>query len=345
MFGALNRSQMTLVLAGLAGLALLPLVVTGTYFQHILILCMLFAGFTTAWNLSTGFAGMKTFGHHAFFGVGAYASALIAMHTGLSPWLTIWLGGALAALSGLLIALPVLRIRSVPHIAIITLAYAEIVRILLSNFDEITRGELGLWGIPAFEGFALPLLGEVAFGANDKVGYYYVALALMAGIVGGTVWLIRSRTGLALVAMRDGADAAESLGVDLVRHKMLTFGISAFMVGVCGAFYAHYLLILTPHAVVGIDLMVLIVAMTLVGGLGTFTGPVLGAFLLTLLVESLRVVGDYRILVYGALIMVTMIFLPRGLAPYLLDLLPGRLVRGARHPPVAREPETARDAV
>ena len=337
MFGPLPRREALLFAGVLALLVLLPLVLRDTYLLHLLILCMMFAGVTTAWNLSTGFAGMKTFGHHAFFGIGAYASALVSMNAGLSPWLTIWIGAAVASAAGLVIAVPVLRMRSVPHIAIITLAFAEIVRILISNLDGITRGELGLWGIPAFEGFTLPGLGPVAFGANAKLGYYYVILALAAGIVGATLWLVRSRTGLALVAMRDAADAAESLGVDLVRHKMLTFGVSAFMVGLCGAFYAHYLLILSPLAAVGIDLMVLIVAMTLVGGIGTIWGPILGAFALTLTVESLRVIGDYRMLVYGALIMIVMIYTPRGLAP-VLSRLAARLAGGPARPSAAQAP-------
>src|SRR5690625_3139854 len=173
MFKPLNL-QTYLLVAAIVVLALaLPLFARDSYLLHLLILSIIFAIFASAWNLVTGFAGLKTFGHHAFFGIGAYASALLGIHLGLSPWLTIWIAAVIAALAGLFIGTPILRIRSMPHVAIVTLAFAEIVRITISNLQGITRGELGLWGIPAFEGFTLPLVGEVVFNPSVKVGYYY----------------------------------------------------------------------------------------------------------------------------------------------------------------------------
>lgn len=294
--------------------ALVPLLTGDTYLLHVLILAMVFAIFAAAWNLVTGFAGLKTFGHHAFFGIGAYVSALLGIHLGLSPWLTIWLAAAVAALFGLFIGVPILRIRSMPHVAIVTLAFAEIVRITISNLQSITRGELGLWGIPAFEGFTLPLIGEVVFSPAVKVWYYYLALLLLVLSMALVTLMMRSKVGLAMVAMRDAEDAAESLGVNLARFKLLVFGVSAFLVGVAGAFYAHYIGILTPSAAVGADLIILVIAMVLVGGLGTLSGPLVGALILTVLGEMLRVLDDYRLLIYGALIILSVLFMPRGLA-------------------------------
>ena len=291
-----------------------PLVVEDPYFLHLMILSMLFATFASSWNLVTGYAGLKTFGHHAFFGIGAYASALISMKLEISPWISMWLGALIASCVGVIVAVPVLRIRSIPHIAIVTLAFAEIVRIIISNLQDFTRGELGLWGIPPFEGFNLPIFGEIVFNAAQRVPYYYLILALFGFSTVLFYCLVRSKIGLAIVAIRDAQDAAESVGINLTLYKMLIFWISAFWVGVCGAFYAHYLVLLTPMAAVGIDLMILIVAMTLVGGLGTILGPIIGAFALTLGVESLRVVGEYRLVIYGALIILVIMFLPRGLA-------------------------------
>ena len=200
-----------------------------------------------------------------------------------------------------------------PHVAIVTLGFAEIVRIVISNLQSVTRGELGLWGIRPFEGFTLPLVGKVSFTPADKVPYYYLVLLLLIASIGVIVWLMRSRTGLAIVAMREAEDAAESLGVNLTRQKLLVFAISAFLVGVAGAFYAHYVSILTPSAAVGIDLMILVIAMALVGGLGTFSGPLIGALILTGMVEWLRDIGQYRLLVYGAMIVLIVMFLPKGL--------------------------------
>jgi branched-chain amino acid transport system permease protein len=291
-----------------------PLIVRDPYFLHLRILSMLFATFASSWNLVTGYAGLKTFGHHAFFGIGAYASALLAMRLGVSPWITMWLGALIASCVGVIVAIPVLRIRSIPHVAIVTLAFAEIVRIVISNLQELTRGELGLWGIPPFEGFHLPIFGEIVFNAAQRIPYYYLILALFGFSTALYYFLTRSKIGLAIVAIRDAQAAAESVGINLTLHKIPVFCLTAFWVGVCGAFYAHYLVLLTPTAAVGIDLMILIVAMTLVGGLATLLGPIIGAFALTLGIESLRAVGDYRLVIYGALIIVVIMFLPRGLA-------------------------------
>lgn len=292
---------------------LLPAVSSDPYIMHVMVLAMIFGIFASAWNLVTGFAGLKTFGHHAFFGLGAYGSALLAIHLGISPWVTIWLGGLIAAAAGLLIGTPILRIRSMPHVAIVTLGFAEIVRICVANLSGLTRGEMGLWGIPQFEGFTLPVFGRITFTPADKVSFYYLALALTVLMLFVIVRLMRSKTGLAMLAMRDGEDAAESLGVNLTQMKLMVFGLSAFIVGIAGAFYAHYLSILTPASAVGVDLMISIIAMVLVGGLGTISGPLVGAVVLTLLIEVMRDLENYRLLGYGALIVVIVMFLPKGL--------------------------------
>lgn len=326
MFKPLKPRHWLLIAAAIAAMALLPLVSSDSYLLHVLILAMTFGIFASSWNFVTGFGGLKTFGHHAFFGIGAYASALIGIHTGLSPWLTIWIGALLAAAAGLFIGLPILRIRSMPHVAIVTLGFAEIVRIVISNLTEITRGELGLWGIPSFEGFTLPGIGEVVFSPADKLPFYYLALLLLIGSTAVITLLMRSKSGLAMIAMRDAEDAAESLGVDLTRQKLQIFVVSSFLVGVAGAFYAHYISILTPMAVVGVDLMILIIAMVLVGGLSTLTGPLAGALILTVLVELLRDLDDYRLLVYGAIIVLSVMFLPKGLVT-VVRLLPQRAAK------------------
>lgn len=313
MFQPLRARHWLLVAAALGAMILVPIASRDPYLLHVLILAMIFGIFASAWNLVTGFAGLKTFGHHAFFGIGAYSSALVSINFGLSPWLTIWLAGLVAVVFGLFIGLPILRIRSMPHVAIVTLGFAEIVRIIISNLQNITRGEMGLWGIPPFEGFTLPGFGEVAFTPAEKLPFYYLALALLVLSTAGVSFMMRSKTGLAMIAMRDAEDAAESLGVNLTRQKLTVFAVSSFMVGIAGAFYAHYIAILTPTAAVGVDLMILVIAMVLVGGLGTLSGPLIGALILTVAIELLRDLEDYRLLVYGAIIILIVMFLPKGL--------------------------------
>jgi branched-chain amino acid transport system permease protein len=318
------------LVAILAILCVIPFWVGNPYILHLFILSMVFAMLSASWNLINGYAGIFTFGHQAFFGLGAYFSALLAMRLGLTPWLTIWIGGVAAAVAGLLVGLPVLRIRSVAHVAIVTLAFAQIVQIIVSNLTDLTRGTLGLAGIPAFPAFAVPGLGTVAFGAGDRASYYYVALVLLILTTVLLTWLSGSRTGLALKAIRDSAPAADSLGVNLTLYKLLAFVVSSFVAGVAGAFYAHYLHILTPDSAIGVSIMVTILVITLVGGIGTTVGPVAGAFLVTFGLEQLRAVGNYRLMVYGALLVLFVMFLPHGLARL---GLPTRFGRRAAKPP------------
>ena len=204
------------IVAILGLLCFVPLLVHNPYLLHLFILSMLYAMLAGSWNLINGYAGIFTFGHQAFFGLGAYASALLAMHAGLSPWITLWFAGCVAALAGLAIGLPVLRIRSVAHVAIVTLAFAVIVQAVVANLPDFTRGTLGLAGIPSFTAFALPGIGIVSFGAGDQVAYYYVALVFLALSMAFMIWLVSGRTGLALKAIRD----AEEIGRASCRERV-----------------------------------------------------------------------------------------------------------------------------
>lgn len=295
-------------------ICLVPTVVRNPYLLQLCVLSMVFALLALSWNLINGYTGIFTFGHQAFFGLGAYASALLAMHLHLSPWLTLWFGGFVAGFAGLLIGLPVLRIRSVAHVAIITLAFAEIIRILVSNLTDLTRGVLGLSGIPPFTSFRIPGIGKASFGVGNPISLYYVVFILLVAVMVLLSILLDSRTGRALKAIRDSDEAAESLGVDLTRYKLIAFVLSSFIAGIAGAFYAHYLRVLTPDSVIGIKIMLTILVITLIGGIGTMLGPLFGAFLATFGLELLRVLGDYRLMAYGALLVLFVIFLPRGLA-------------------------------
>jgi branched-chain amino acid transport system permease protein len=309
-----STAGVVLPLFAAAFLLVVPALTSEPYLLHIFILALLFGALASSWNLINGYAGIFTFGHQAFFGLGAYGSALMSMHFGVTPWLTMWVAGILAGLLGFLVSLPVLRIRSIPHIAIVTLALAEIVRIICSNLTTITRGELGLASIPPLTSFPLPFGGEAIFDAAHKVAYYYAVLVLWSLVIGSTYWILQSRFGFGLRAIRDSEIAAESLGVNLTRCKILVFALSSLLAGVLGAFYSHYVLILTPSSAIGIDIMIQILAMTLIGGIGRLFGPSIGAFVLTFGLEWLREFGEYRLLIYGVLLVVIVMFLPKGLA-------------------------------
>jgi len=285
-------------LAGLLFL-LFPVIVNDSYFHHLFILSFIFAIFVSSWNILFGFMGVFSFGHHAFFGVGAYVSALSVVKLGFTPWIGLFLGGVAAALASLIISWPTFRLKG-PYIAIVTLAFAEVLRIICSNWVDLTRGQLGL-SVPS-----------IFVGAGRIQPYYFVFLMFAATMIILNK-MIHSSFGLVAISIRESQEAAESLGISLIGYKRLAFILTSFIVGVVGAFYAHYIGILTPD-VMGSNVMFSVLIMGLFGGIGTLLGPVLGAFILTFLAESLRGLENYRFLIYGLVIIFTVLFLPRGLA-------------------------------
>jgi len=230
-------------------LALLPLVIHNDYYLNILTLCLIYAALASTWNLMVGYAGILSFGHQAFYGLGAYFSAIITIHLGVSPWLGLPLGGLFAAFFSLAIGIPCLRLRIAPYIAIATLAFSEILLVVCKNWVSLTRGEMGLSGIPPLTGFRLGEFLTVNFGGGSKVPNYYVMLSIYILAMLAMYRLMNSKVGLALKSLREDQDAAASLGVDVTRYKLIAFLVSSFFAGVTGAFYAHYLSILAPDSV------------------------------------------------------------------------------------------------
>lgn len=269
--------------------------VINNYYQDLLILICINATVTVALNLATGLLGELALGHAGFMAIGAYTAALIDLNSELPAGFILVVGmiaGAiLAGVAGLLVGVPALRLRG-DYLAISTLAFGEIIRILLRSF-KVTGGALGLNGIE--------------LSANFGSAYW-----LLIFVIYVVYALIRSRHGRAILAIREDDIAAEASGVNITRYKLLAFVTSAALTGLAGAVYAHHQGVITPQQFdynYSIDFMVMVVF----GGMGSITGSVLAAILLTLLPELLRGFSDYRMLVYAILLITLMIFKPSGL--------------------------------
>lgn len=285
-----------------------------SYIMHTFTLCLIWGVVASAWNLMLGYAAIFSFGNIAFFTFGAYASAMLSMQLGISPWLGMLAGGAIAAIVGVGIGLPCLRLRGI-YIAVVTLGLHLMLPTLIHQGREYGTGSRdGLSNIP-------PLyFGGYTF---DRLVWYYFGLALFLLFLFAIYKIINSRVGLAFITLRDGEVFAKSLGVNEFKYKLIVFGISSFITGIMGAFYVHYMGMISP-TILSTDRFLMVIAMVLFGGLGHFPGAALGAFAITFANELLRPTGGFRLLILGAIIVVTMIYMPGGLIGALESF--GRLV-------------------
>lgn len=311
------------LLAGLfLFLVVLPHVLPNPFYVHVLIMMAVFAALGGAWNLIGGYAGQLSLGHAAFFGTGAYVSTLLVNAYGVSPWLTLWLGG----IAGLFLSVPVglicFRLQG-PYFAIATIGLAEVLRLLVLHFREITQGAQGL---------TVPFKGDAPWHLQfgSKVPYYYLALAMAVGVVLITRRMERARLGHYLVAIGQNQDAAEAIGINSARAKGRALALSAFLTGVAGVFYAQYTYVIHPDSVFGLGLSIQIALVAIVGGVGTALGPVLGAVIMEFFIQSTQIAfaGQYpglELMVYGALLIAVILWRPRGVIPW-FDRLYRRLV-------------------
>jgi len=297
---------MFLLLAALA-FAVIPL--TGNYYiMHVLILSFLNAMLASALDLLVGYTGSLILGYAAFYAIGAYTSTLLSMRVGLSPWIGVFLGGVTSTLAGLVLGIPALRLRG-PYLAISTLGFGVIIYLLLINLDFITRGPLGIPGIPP-----LPGIGFIDF--SDRTTYYYLMLVIFVAAIYLLRLLTSSRYGRVLIAMREDEDAAKAIGINIPLYRISVFAISTFVAGIAGAFYAHYMRYINPE-ISALSHSIAILSMVLLGGAGTVVGPSIGAFILMFISEVLRPLLEYRLLIYGALIVLVIRYFPGGIYGYL----------------------------
>lgn len=283
--------------------ALLPLIINDDYFLRVITIAGVFTILTLSLNLVTGFTGQFCLGWAAFYGIGAYTSALLAMKLGLSFWLTLPLGGLMAALFGILLGIPTMRLKDI-YLAITTLGFGEIIRLIMLNWTDLTRGSMGLPGIPS------PQLFGYEFSTN--LPYYYLILILVLITVFTMYRLIDSRIGRALIAIREDDLAAKTVGIDITAYKVMAFAIGAFFAGIAGSFYAHYTSFIDPHTFSFME-SISILAMVVLGGMGSITGSIIGAVILSVIPEMLRGLSEYRMIIFGLIMMAVMIIRPQGI--------------------------------
>lgn len=279
------------------------------YILHLLIFICIYAILAMSLNLITGYAGMLNLGHAAFFGIGAYASVLIVMG-GFPFWFGFIAAGAIAAFFGLLLSIPALRLRG-DFLAIATLAFGEIIRSILVNWTELTRGPLGIPGIPKPEFFGI---------AFDSLWMYFILAFMVAAIAYAVLkYLLNSDFGIALKAIRENESVAAGLGKNVNLLKMQAFVLGALFAGLAGSLFAHYITFIDPSTFT-LGETILILLMVVFGGMGSLEGSILGAIILILLPEPLRfiglpsaIVGQLRQIIYAAILIVLVVKKPKGL--------------------------------
>jgi branched-chain amino acid transport system permease protein len=294
--------------------ALAPLWVWNPYHLHTLIMAGIFAVLALSLNLLLGYTGQLSLGHAAFFGIGAYASALLTVKLEWSPWIGLLAAIALPALAGWVIGRLALKIRGA-YFVLLTISFAGVISLVSVNWMELTNGPLGLPGVPAIE-LRVPGLFEVSL--LRKSAYYYLVLMAVAACYLVCLAIVRSRVGRALVALRENETLAASVGIDVTHYLVLATVISAAMAGLGGGLYAHYTRFVSPEVFL-FTYTVTMVIMVVAGGKGTLAGPVVGAVLFTALPEVLRAIASWQwqMLLYGILLIVVLFFMPRGIVPSL----------------------------
>jgi branched-chain amino acid transport system permease protein len=268
------------------------------YILNLAITVMLSALGGLSFNLLGGYTGQVSFGHAAFFGISAYAFALLFQQAALNPLLAMLLAACLSSVVCVPLGLILFRLRGA-YFALSMLAFAEISRLIAQEWTSVTNGAAGL----------------LYFSPYGKVTNYWILLVMIIGSILGTWLLVRSKPGTYFLAIREDPDAAEALGINTTRYKLLAFMVSAFMMGLAGAFYASYFAYLEPNVVfnsINLSLNVLIV--TLIGGIGRLFGPVVGAAVLVLTTEVfVHAFGEGNVLMSGILLILVMLFMPEGL--------------------------------
>lgn len=313
---AFGQNQKWAVPLGIIIVLAFPFFLNGSsYALHLLIISQLYAVLALALNFQLGSANIPNFATGASYGIGAYTSALLAINFGVSFWLTLPVAAIVATIFGFLLGFPSMRTRE-SYLALVTIAFGIVVHQMLNNLSW-TGGPNGLVGIPAPSIFGHSFIQPIiVFGQKlpSQANFYYLSAALVGLSILSAKRLHDSRVGLAWNALRADEISAKCQGINVVWYKMLAFGVDAFLAAFAGTIYAFYVSYISPDNFTFL-VSVTIMTMVIVGGMDNTLGVILGAFLLTLLPEKLRIFDDYRLLFVGVVVILFLILRPQGLFP------------------------------
>lgn len=286
----------------LALLMLVPLIGLSSYAMHILILVIMWSVIGMAWNLLGGYCGQVSFGHAAFFGIGAYTAGILYQKFGVSAWWGMPLSIVVVTCFSLIIGFICLRLRG-PFFALATLAVGVILKVTAENLTDFTQGDLGI------------MIRERTW--IEKTWYFYIVLALAAATFILTKKIVESKLGYYFVAIREDQDAAESLGIQTTLYKTIALCVSGVMTGTAGVFYMNYMGYIDPKVVFGLhDISIVTIMVVMVGGAATYWGPIVGSLVMVLLAELIRSIPALGVAYqtfFGILLIVIIIFLPNGI--------------------------------
>jgi branched-chain amino acid transport system permease protein len=277
--------------------------ILGKYVLHVMITCFIYACLTLSLNMVIGWSGQFSLGHVCFYGMGAYVTTLLVRNAGVNFFIAMAISVVFVALFSALLCLPTLKLRG-DYIAVVTLGFGEVFRLFLNNAVGLTRGPMGIPSIPK------PVL--FGFVITGKTSFYYFGLILLVAFIVFMVRMNNSGFGLAMKTVKQDDVAAVSLGINPVKYKLYAFVIGGAMAAVMGSFYAVYMGMIGPTSF-SYGESIKMVSMVVLGGMGSVVGSVLGAILLAILPEALRAFSEYRMVIFGAAMVLMMIFRPNGL--------------------------------
>ncbi|MFH1140005.1 MAG: branched-chain amino acid ABC transporter permease [Pseudomonadota bacterium] len=298
-----NRRNLAIFALLVVSALILPLAVKNEYFLRVLIMVWIYSILSMSLNFIVGFSGALSFGHHAFYGIGAYTTALL-MTTQHTPFLPA-LGASIVVtfLFGALVGIPVTRVRG-DYLVLLTLAFGEIFRLVMQGWIDFTGGQMGVVGIPA------PMI--LGFKIRTNFHFYYLSLGLLIFTYATLRTVAKSRIGRAMIAIREDELAASTNGVNTGLYKLLNFALGCMYAGLAGSFMAVYMTAIAPSNFT-LNEGVLMIVMVIVGGLGSLAGSILGAAVMLISTEAFRSVYQYRLLIIGLIMILVLLWRPQGI--------------------------------